>query len=316
MENFIPNLNQRNILTVIEDTELQNSINNILLTMDYKVRTSSSFEDTMEYLKKEIPDLVIINFFSPALTLKLCKSIKGNSSTFNISTLAIINVEELSIKNNALFTTIDDFIKKPFCAEELLTRIKILLYKDHYYRDMNPLTNLRGISAATKELYKRIEKKDKFGVGYVDLYNLDKFNKRYGFKRGEEVIKHTGTLIYKILTDLGSPIDTSFHFGPSTFLLIISLDGVKEICEKIIEDFDNTTTSFYDERDKNQGYIMVKNREGKILKVPFLKIHIGVVTNENYPFTSPTQIIHIAMELKNYADRFEKSIYIKERRKK
>lgn len=308
-------LNQKNIITVIEDTELQSSINNIFLTINYKVKVFSSFEDTLEYLKKEIPDLVIINFFSPAITLNLCKAIKENFSTFNVSILVIVNQEELFIKDNGLFTTIDDFIKKPFCAEELLARIKILLWKDHYYRDINPLTNLRGTSAATKELYRRIEKKDKFGVVYADLYNLDKFNKRYGFKRGDEVVKHTGTLIYKIKTDLGSPTDVLFHFGASAFFIIVCLDAVKDISEKIIEDFDNAVSSFYDEEDRKQGYIMVKSRDGKISKIPFLKIHMGIVTSENYPFISPTQVIHVGIELKNYADRFEKSIYINERRK-
>lgn len=308
-------LNQKSIIAVIENTELQSSINDLLLNAEYKVILSLSSEEILEYSKKESSDLIIVNFFSPAMTLNFCKAVKNNLLTCDIAILAIVNEEELFIKDNALFMTIDDFIKKPFCAEELLARIKTVLWRVHCYRDINPLTNLRGTSTAIKELYRRIGEEDKFAAVYTDLYNFKKFNKRYGFKRGDEVITHTGTLIYKIIADLGNPSDALFHFGNDTFFLIVCLDAFKDISVKIIEDFDNTISSFYDEEDKKQGYIMVKSRDGKISKTPFLKIHMGIVTTENYPLTSPTQIIHVAIELKNYADNFEKSIYIIERRK-
>jgi hypothetical protein len=49
--------------------------------------------------------------------------------------------------------------------------------------------------------------------------------------------------------------------------------------------------------------------------VPLLRIHIGAVTNEFYPFISSAQVLQIAVELKNYAKKFERSMYVKERRK-
>jgi len=152
-------------------------------------------------------------------------------------------------------------------------------------------------------------------VGLADLHDFRKFNDRYGFKRGDEVLKYMGLLIRRALTELGTSQDFLAHFGGDDFLFISSTDAIEDICKKIIKDFEEIIPSFYDEEDRERGYILIKSRKGEMIQVPFLKIYIGVTTNENYELTSSGQIFQIVTELRDYAKKFEKSMYIKERRK-
>ena len=48
---------------------------------------------------------------------------------------------------------------------------------------------------------------------------------------------------------------------------------------------------------------LAKSRKGEILKIPLLRVHIGIVTNEYYPFINPAQVIQIAVELNDFAQK-------------
>ncbi len=304
------------ILVIVEDLKLQDLIALILIGEGYEVKTYFSDKDALKDLSENTADLIIIDFLSPKIDgLNFCKSVRENILVRYIPIIVLIPKENPLSKMKAIYGGADDYIEKPFTSEELLARVKAALWRVNRYQDINPLTKLPGISTAIKELKKRIESKELFGVGLADLYNFKKFNDRYGFKRGDEVLKYTGLLMQRALTELGSPQDFLAHFGGDDFLFISSVDAIEDICKKIIKDFEEIIPSFYDEEDRERGYILVKNRKGEILQVPFLKIYIGVVTNENYEFTSSGQIFQIATELRDYAKKFEKSMYIKERRR-
>jgi adenosylcobinamide amidohydrolase len=65
-----------------------------------------------------------------------------------------------------------------------------------------------------------------------------------------------------------------------------------------------------------KGYIVAKDRSGKVTASPIMTISIGVATNRFLPFSHVGEIIQTATELKNYAKTFSKSTHIIDRRKK
>ncbi|MCP4652154.1 MAG: response regulator [Candidatus Omnitrophica bacterium] len=314
MNDFDPT--QSKILLATEDLKLQDFITLILMGEGYNIKAFFNQDDLSQELKKEPVDLIIIDFLSPKINgLEFCKTIRENFTSKYTPVLLIVPEETPLLKTKAIFTGANDFIEKPFSSEELLARTKASLLRAQRYQDTNPLTKLPGMSTTVKELNIRIESKEQFGAAYCDLGSLRRYNERYGFKQGDQLLKYIAKLLTHSLKSLGNPSDFLAHIGSDDFFFITCADGIEPICKKIINDFEQTITDFYNDEDKKQGYAIIKNRKGEVSKIPLLRMHIGAVTNEFFPFVSAAMVLQITTELKNHAKKFQKSTYIKERRK-
>jgi hypothetical protein len=71
----------------------------------------------------------------------------------------------------------------------------------------------------------------------------------------------------------------------------------------------------YDEEDRALGYILHTDRQDQMVKTPLLSISIALVTGEACQLSHPSQIARAGAELKAYAKQFDRSIYVKERRR-
>ena len=85
-------------------------------------------------------------------------------------------------------------------------------------------------------------------------------------------------------------------------------------CEKIIRDFDKLSPAFYNQEDRNNGFIIGYDRQKNIHKIPLLSISIGVANNQMREITHVAQIGEIGAELKKLAKSMEKSNYVKDKR--
>ncbi len=310
------NQKKTKVLLIVEDIKLQDYIALVLIGEGYDVVTYASGEELLKGINRETFDLIIIEFLSEHIDgLNICKIIRETFLLRQTPVIIILPNNDPLNKAKAIYSGADDYIEKDNLSEELLLRVKTSLWRVYRYRDVNPITKLPGISTALKELDKLIKANKPIAVGYAELYKFRRFNDRYGFSRGDEVIKHTASIIREALIELGTSSDFLAHFGGDDFVFITLPESIEEICKKIIKDFDETIISFYDEEDKKRKGIVIKNRQGGLTHYPLLRISIGVLTNENYPLTETAQVLEVTQELKNYAKKFDKSIYVKERRR-
>lgn len=308
---------QTKILLIAEDIKLQDYVILILMGEGYTVQNYLSHNEFYDNMNKEQFDLIIIDFSSPKIEgLTICKKIRETFLLRQTPIIMVLSKGDVLNKAKAIYSGADDYIEKHLLSEELIVRVKASLWRMNKYRDTNPLTRLPTVSTTLKELQSKIKSKELFAVGCAELFQFRKFNGRYGFSRGEEIIIHTAEIIKQAIIELGTCYDFLAHFAGDTFFFIIPVESIDAICRKIIQDFDNTIPSFYDIQDREKQCIFLKNRKGAFERYPILRISIGIITNENYPLTCTTQIIQVATELKDYAKTFEKSIYIKERRRK
>ena len=113
----------------------------------------------------------------------------------------------------------------------------------------------------------------------------------------------------------GSPQDFVGHIGGDDFILMTTPARADQVCETIIREFDAMVPQLYSDADRARGYLIHLDRKGQKVHVPFLSISIALVTNERHPLTHPGQVAEIGAELKAYAKQFDRSLYVKERRK-
>jgi hypothetical protein len=125
--------------------------------------------------------------------------------------------------------------------------------------------------------------------------------------------------VASILTDtvkaLGSAPDFLGHIGGDDYVIITDPLRMEKLCEKIIHDFDETIPSFYDEEDRQRGYIISRDRKDIEQQFPFMTVSIAVVTNQKRVITSPMQVAEIAAQLKQYAKTFPRSVYVVDQRR-
>ncbi len=186
---------------------------------------------------------------------------------------------------------------------------------EEMYLDASPLTRLPGGIAIENVLKKRIESKQLLAFCTFDLDNFKAFNDRYGYASGSEVIKETARIIETGVRSKGTPEDFIGHVGGDDFVVVTIPDNMRAICEEIIAEFDRRIPAFYDERDRSNGYILGKTRQGVEMKFPIMTISIAIVTNERREVLSPIQASEIAAELKDYAKTFPRSIYVIDKRR-
>jgi diguanylate cyclase (GGDEF)-like protein len=181
--------------------------------------------------------------------------------------------------------------------------------------DANPLTRLPGNISIIGELSERIDKKEKFAVCYVDLNKFKAYNDSYGFEHGDDIIKETARILIRAVQEIGTDSDFIGHIGGDDFVVITKVETAEAISGRIIADFDLSAPHFYNETDRENGYILAKDRAGNMQKVPLVSVSIGIVTNELRKIEHVAQVGEIGAELKAFAKSKEGSNYVKDKRK-
>ena len=114
---------------------------------------------------------------------------------------------------------------------------------------------------------------------YFDFDNFKPFNDYYGFRKGDRVI-----LLFADLLKKSSMLKDSLvgHIGGDDFFLGWSEpdetdEEVYKIVKKIVDDFSSDVESFYDEKDRNRGFIKAKSRDGEVRNFKLLTVSAATI---------------------------------------
>ena len=158
------------ILIVDDEPQILRALRAGLLAHGYDVVSAADGEQALDQAATELPDAVILDINMPKLGgLEVCKSLREWSSV-PIIVLSVRDAERDKVK--ALDLGADDYLTKPFGADELLARLRVALR--HASRAATPP-----------------EPVVRAGIVNIDLA-------RHIVKRGEEEVRLTATE-YKLL---------------------------------------------------------------------------------------------------------------------
>ena len=94
----------------------------------YKVNFSETGEEGIQGIKKNVPDLVILDWMLPDFSgIEVCKQIKKINKLKNIPVLMLTAKSEEEDKVRGFESGVDDYVTKPFSYKEILLRVKSLL---------------------------------------------------------------------------------------------------------------------------------------------------------------------------------------------
>lgn len=127
----------------------------------YKVDFSETGEEAIQNIKKNVPDLIILDWMLPDFSgIEVCKQIKKINKLKNIPVLMLTAKSEEEDKVRGFESGVDDYVTKPFSYKEILLRVKSLLKRTHpslvedisVFQDLKVDRIARRIYRADKEI--------------------------------------------------------------------------------------------------------------------------------------------------------------------
>jgi diguanylate cyclase (GGDEF)-like protein len=196
--------------------------------------------------------------------------------------------------------------------QKMAQRLKLL---EEMNLDANPLTHLPGSIAIENVLNKRLKEETPLAFCLLDLSHFKAFNDRYGYARGNEVIRAVARIVTEVVKTQGNGGAFVGHIGGDDFVVVTSPEWYEKICVAVINSFDKMVLDFYDVEDRQRGYIQGATRQGQSVSFPVMTLAIAVVTNQHHRLQNHVQVGEIAAELKNFAKSFSHSAFVVDRRK-
>lgn len=299
------------ILIADDDPDVASAVEINLLLEGYEVHVAHDGQEALDLARVLQPDLVLLDVVMPRKDgFDVCRELRADPRTLNA---AVILLTAKSLSNDKLqgfAAGADDFIIKPFEPAELIARVRSVLRRATQMRDLSPLTRLPGNFRIASELERLVAQPEaSFAVLYADLNDFKSFNDHYGFLRGDEVIKFTAHMLTEALAT--HPSDPSFagHVGGDDFVIIVEPDVAELVCQSIIDQFDRGIVDYYDDVDRQRGYIEVEDRRGELHHQPPVSIAIGVASTDRREIRSQWEASVISSEMKSHAKRRGQSAY-------
>ena len=272
-------------------------VSEVLRNAGFQVIEAADGQEAIDKTYKENPDLLILDYEMPKKTgFEVVSEVRSHTGYLHTPIIIFTAVTDKETKLEGLEMDIDDYLTKPADEDEIVARVKLLLKRSKQKMDSNPLTRLPGNPSIQARVEKEIAGGRKFAVLYCDLNNFKAFNDKYGFEAGDNVLKAQADIIVKAAAQ--DPTSFVGHIGGDDFIAICAFEQAEKIAKEIANETDRLSPSFYNEQDRERGYMLSVNRKGEPEKFSLLAIGIGIVHNTKRELTSFAQVSSIGAELK------------------
>jgi diguanylate cyclase (GGDEF)-like protein len=279
-----------------------------ILSPAYKTVTFPALPSALDYIYNAIPNLIVIDIRSgDNTTIAVLNNLKEDPMFSHLPALGMIVDPSVIRSWDALF--IEDYLWKKDLEQELLPRVNLAILRSERNVEINPLTRLPGNISINRQIEERLARCDTFAFAYADLDHFKPYNDKYGFSRGDDVIKITGRIILNMVKNFQPQQSFIGHIGGDDFIYIMDVAYVEKASQEIIRAFDDIIPTFYDPEDRNKGYIEAVDRQGTLRTFPVIGISIGITDTEARQFSHYGELTERASEMKKFAKQAKGSIY-------
>jgi diguanylate cyclase (GGDEF)-like protein len=311
----IPERMKSRVLVADDDPSTRALIEMALRDAGYECALAADGRSALEQARATRPDLVVLDVGMPFMTGdEVHRELRRDPRTRYIPVLFVTAKRTTAEVAARLRNGADDYVAKPFDVDELVARISSALRRATELRSLNPLSGLPGNLSIAHEIDARLADGSDTTCLYVDVDHFKDFNDRHGFARGDEVIAHLADLLSEIVGDIGGDPFIG-HVGGDDFVVLAPDELAEQLAADIISRFDASIPALYDAEDRARGWVEAPDRRGRVRRVPFVTVSIGVVPLRPERFGGATDVARAAAEMKEVAKRRAGSGYAIDRRK-
>ncbi len=165
-------------------------------------------------------------------------------------------------------------------------------------RHANPLTLLPGNIPVTQHIARLLTMKHRFAAAYFDLNQFKPFNDRYGYCRGDEVIRLVAALLTRHVDDA---VDFIGHVGGDDFVVLLQSVDWRNRCESVVREFNLAVRSHFDAEDLRRNGFEGEDRSGRHMQFPLTTLAVGVALIGTDTALEPEDIASLAASAKRQA---------------
>ncbi|HEU4726892.1 MAG TPA: response regulator [Kofleriaceae bacterium] len=268
------------VLIVDDDASIRQICREVLEIGGYQVRDAGSANAALAEARRFRPDMILLDVLMPGIDGYRCAEMIRSDPAIGMAPIMFLSARsDTADKVRAFRSGAEDYMVKPFDADELLARVAKALDRQARELGASPTTQLPGADAIQFEIERRLAIGDTSAVAcYLDLDNLKAFNDYYGYAKANAVIRQTGDVIRAIVTRHGGPGDFIGHIAGDDFVFITGADNVDDVCRGICERFDHLIRLYYHPSDRAHGYIETKDRFGVQRRFPIMSVSIAGIS--------------------------------------
>jgi len=304
------------VLVVDDDDQMLRLVKRVLERAGFECVTIGDGEVAHESAVDWRPDIILLDLMLGSTTGdQILADIRKDFRTRLIPVVFLTVRSSLKDKVEHLLAGADDYVTKPFIAEELVARLRAVISRSTNTRDLNPLTGMSGNTDILREINQRLKANERFAVLYPDIDTFKSYNDHYGFLRGDDVIKKLSTIVLEVLEANYSPRHFAGHVGGDDFVILTDPSLAETIATEVTRRFDEAVPALYDPQDRERGWIEYEERNGNTLRAPLVSVSIGIVIAEPGRYTSAAALASRAAEVKGVAKRMPGSKWVLDRRR-
>jgi diguanylate cyclase (GGDEF)-like protein len=303
------------VLIADDDPYIRQLLELSLADDGYEVLSAVDGHELVRMAQDHTPNLILVDLAMPRMDgYEAIRQMRNDTRTAHIPMLILTARSETKDVITGFETGADDYIAKPFDVTELLARVRSHLRRSTQRPVLNPLTGLPGGMLLSQTLRHRLTRNEPLALLYADLDNFKAFNDIYGFSRGDQAILFVASLIQRVMAAHGNPSDFIGHIGGDDFAILTTPEQVDQICQVLIDTFDEEVQDLYNPEDRQRGYISGADRYGILRRFNLMSISIGVVTTQRRSFYEEESLTRVAAEMKHHAKERPGSAYAVDQR--
>src|SRR5699024_4311781 len=117
-------LEQMKIMVVEDEEKIRVLLRLYLEQHDYKVMMAKTGKEAFDLIKKDKPDLLIVDIIMPEMNgIELCKKLRKDDEFDSLPIIFLSGLNEKQWIISGLKNGADDYITKPFDPNELIARV-------------------------------------------------------------------------------------------------------------------------------------------------------------------------------------------------
>ncbi|MDO8847117.1 MAG: response regulator [Coriobacteriia bacterium] len=304
-----------NVLIIEDSATLRQMVTMSLEERGYKVWSAADGITALHSLTEHVPDAIILDLNLPDIDgFELCKRMKASPGSHNIPVLVMTGLDQPGFEIMAIEAGADDFIAKPVDPLVLDARIQMVVRRMRRERFANALTGLPSNALTEERLAFMLARQHPFAAVFIDIDDFKPFNRRYGYARGDLLLRHVSELILESVGFSGCGESFVGHMGADDFVVICDPETAEAVAKGIAESFDLSVMDFYEDEDRDRGFFILTTRSGDATHYGPLTLSIGIVpVIDSYP-DSVITLTDAGAELRAYARQQPGSSVMVERR--
>jgi GGDEF domain-containing protein len=206
----------------------------------------------------------------------------------------------------------DDCLGSGVTGPELRARVRALLRRCALDRAASPLTGLPGNVQLEEELRVCLENGGAATLLGYDLRDFKAFNDRYGYVRGDEVLRFLARLLVGATeTDSGADCAGVYHIGGDDFFVVTDPGRADGIAAAVIAAFDAQIGAYYDADDAARGHIRGVDRLGRQAQFSLMSLSVVAVSWGAGERPHLGELARILAEARGTARKRKGSVYLR-----